>query len=89
MFSRFYRHRNKIQSLVATEDSIRVENERLDAASAAFDVGYESTVSSTASKRFFGQPPMRNIKGDGSAALHWLATDEVQNHTLPWMSSLE
>jgi AraC-like DNA-binding protein len=38
--------------------------EGLDAASAAFDVGYESASQfSREYKRFFGQPPMRDIKG--------------------------
>jgi AraC-like DNA-binding protein len=35
----------------------------LDAASAAFEVGYESpTQFSREYRRFFGQPPMRDIK---------------------------
>jgi len=37
--------------------------EGLDAASAAFEVGYESpTQFNRDSKRLFGQPPMRDIK---------------------------
>ena len=37
--------------------------EALDAASAAFEVGYESAGQfSCEYKRFFGQPPMRDIK---------------------------
>jgi transcriptional regulator GlxA family with amidase domain len=47
--------------------------EGLDAASAAFDVGYESASQfSREYKRFFGQPPMRDIKARrlvGSAAV--------------------
>jgi AraC-like DNA-binding protein len=36
----------------------------LDAASAAFEVGYESASQFNREyKRFFGQPPMRDIKG--------------------------
>jgi len=38
-------------------------NNGLDAASAAFEVGYESpTQFNREYKRFFGQPPMRDIK---------------------------
>ena len=37
--------------------------EELDAASAAFEVGYESASQFNREyKRFFGQPPMRDIK---------------------------
>jgi AraC-like DNA-binding protein len=41
----------------------RMLMEGLDAASAAFDVGYESASQFNREyKRFFGQPPMRDIK---------------------------
>jgi AraC-like DNA-binding protein len=41
----------------------RMLNEGLDAASAAFEVGYESASQfSREYKRFFGQPPMRDVK---------------------------
>ena len=41
----------------------RMLNEGLDAASAAFDVGYESASQFNREySRFFGQPPMRDIK---------------------------
>jgi AraC-like DNA-binding protein len=41
----------------------RMLNEGLDAASAAFEVGYESASQfSREYSRFFGQPPMRDIK---------------------------
>ncbi len=41
----------------------RMLNEGLDAASAAFEVGYESTSQFNREyRRFFGQPPMRDIK---------------------------
>ena len=37
--------------------------EEIDAASAAFEVGYESASQFNREyKRFFGQPPMRNVK---------------------------
>jgi AraC-like DNA-binding protein len=37
--------------------------EGIDAASAAFEVGYESASQfNRAYKRFFGQPPMRDVK---------------------------
>jgi AraC-like DNA-binding protein len=42
----------------------RMLNEGLDAASAAFEVGYESASQFNREySRFFGQPPMRDIKG--------------------------
>ena len=42
----------------------RMINEGLDAASAAFEVGYESASQFNREySRFFGQPPMRDIKG--------------------------
>ena len=41
----------------------RMMNEGLDAASAAFEVGYESASQFNREySRFFGQPPMRDIK---------------------------
>jgi len=47
--------------LVAARERMLVEG--LDAASAAFEVGYESTSQfSREYRRFFGQPPMRDIK---------------------------
>ena len=47
--------------LVAARERMLVE--ALDAASAAFEVGYESAGQfSCEYKRFFGQPPMRDIK---------------------------
>ncbi len=46
----------------------RMINEGLDAASAAFEVGYESASQFNREySRFFGQPPMRDIKGRGIA----------------------
>jgi transcriptional regulator GlxA family with amidase domain len=49
----------------------RMLNEGLDAASAAFEVGYESASQfSREYSRFFGQPPMRDVKSrrlDGAA----------------------
>lgn len=48
--------------LVAARERMLVEG--LDAASAAFEVGYESPSQFNREyKRFFGQPPMRDIKG--------------------------
>ncbi len=47
----------------------RMLHDGMDAASAAFDVGYESA---SQYSRFFGQPPMRDIKSRRSA----LATPE-------------
>ncbi|HEY3707014.1 MAG TPA: AraC family transcriptional regulator [Terracidiphilus sp.] len=47
----------------------RMLNEGLDAASAAFQVGYESASQfSREYSRFFGQPPMRDVKSRGLAA---------------------
>jgi AraC-like DNA-binding protein len=47
--------------LVAARERMLVEG--LDAASAAFEVGYESASQFNREyKRFFGQPPMRDIK---------------------------
>jgi AraC-like DNA-binding protein len=55
--------------LFAARERMLVEG--LDAASAAFEVGYESASQFNREyKRFFGQPPMRDIKVrrlDGSA----------------------
>jgi len=51
----------------------RMLHDGMDAASAAFDVGYESASQfSREYSRFFGQPPMRDIKSRRSA----LATPE-------------
>lgn len=51
----------------------RMLNSGLDAASAAFEVGYESASQfSREYKRFFGQPPMRDVKArqfTGSSAV--------------------
>lgn len=51
----------------------RMLNDRLDAASAAFEVGYESASQfSREYRRFFGQPPMTDVKAhrlDGSAVV--------------------
>ena len=48
--------------LVAARERMLIEG--LDAASAAFEVGYESASQFNREyKRFFGQPPMRDIKG--------------------------
>jgi AraC-like DNA-binding protein len=42
---------------------VRMINEGLDAASAAFEVGYESASQfSREYRRFFGRPPMRDVK---------------------------
>ena len=50
----------------------RMLNDGLDAASAGFEVGYESASQFNREyRRFFGQPPMRDIKGrllDGNSA---------------------
>jgi AraC-like DNA-binding protein len=47
--------------LVAARERMLVEG--IDAASAAFEVGYESASQFNREyKRFFGQPPMRDIK---------------------------
>jgi AraC-like DNA-binding protein len=47
--------------LVAARERMLIEG--LDAASAAFEVGYESPNQFNREyKRFFGQPPMRDIK---------------------------
>jgi AraC-like DNA-binding protein len=46
----------------------RMRNEGLDAASAAFEVGYESASQfSREYSRFFGQPPMRDVKARRAA----------------------
>jgi AraC-like DNA-binding protein len=51
---------------------VRMMTEGLDAASAAFEVGYESASQFNREySRLFGQPPMRDIKSrrlDGAAA---------------------
>ncbi len=53
---------------------VRMMTEGLDAASAAFEVGYESASQFNREySRFFGQPPMRDIKGKrlaGAAVAH-------------------
>jgi AraC-like DNA-binding protein len=58
--------------LVAARERMLAEG--LDAASAAFEVGYESASQFNREyKRFFGQPPMRDIKVhrlDGSAMVN-------------------
>jgi AraC-like DNA-binding protein len=53
--------------LVAARERMLVEG--IDAASAAFEVGYESASQFNREyKRFFGQPPMRDIKARRLAA---------------------
>jgi len=48
----------------------RMLHEGLDAASAAFDVGYESASQfSREYRRFFGEPPMRDVKANRAAGL--------------------
>ena len=52
-------------------------NNGLDAASAAFEVGYESpTQFNREYSRFFGQPPIRDIR-----ALRSSATESISNRT--------
>jgi AraC-like DNA-binding protein len=53
-------------------------NNGLDAASAAFEVGYESpTQFNREYNRFFGQPPMRDIRALRSSGV--TATESVSN----------
>ena len=55
-------------------------NNGLDAAGAAFEVGYESpTQFNREYSRFFGQPPMRNIRALRSSG--GLATESISNQT--------
>jgi AraC-like DNA-binding protein len=55
-------------------------NNGLDAASAAFEVGYESaTQFNREYSRFFGQPPMRDIRTLRSSVVP--ATDSIINQT--------
>jgi AraC-like DNA-binding protein len=55
-------------------------NNGLDAASAAFEVGYESaTQFSREYSRFFGQPPMRDIRALRSSDVS--ATEKISNQT--------
>jgi len=57
-------------------------NNGLDAASAAFEVGYESpTQFNREYRRFFGQPPMRNIRALRSSGVP--ATELISNQTAP------
>jgi AraC-like DNA-binding protein len=59
-------YQKQIRLHVARE---RMLNEGLDAASAAFEVGYESASQfSREYRRFFGQPPMRDVKTRQSGA---------------------
>ena len=49
---------------------VRMLNDSLDAASAAFEVGYESASQFNREySRFFGQPPMRDIKASRLAGV--------------------
>jgi AraC-like DNA-binding protein len=49
---------------------VRMLNDSLDAASAAFEVGYESASQFNREyRRFFGQPPMRDIKASRLAGV--------------------
>jgi transcriptional regulator GlxA family with amidase domain len=55
-------------------------NNGLDAASAAFEVGYESaTQFNREYSRFFGQPPMRDIRALRSSGV--TATESISNQT--------
>jgi AraC-like DNA-binding protein len=48
---------------------VRMINEGLDAASAAFEVGYESASQfSREYRRFFGRPPIRDVKAQQTNA---------------------
>jgi AraC-like DNA-binding protein len=61
--------------LVAARERMLVEG--LDAASAAFEVGYESASQfNREDKRFFGRPPMRDIKVRRSPAPQWSVTND-------------
>jgi AraC-like DNA-binding protein len=56
-------------------------NNGLDAASAAFEVGYESpTQFSREYNRFFGQPPMRDIRALRSAGVPVLEAIAAQQN---------
>jgi AraC-like DNA-binding protein len=58
--------------------------EGLDAASASFEIGYESASQfSREYKRFFGQPPMRDIK------VRWLAGSAMVSDGQPCRKSLK
>jgi transcriptional regulator GlxA family with amidase domain len=64
--------------LVAARERMLIEG--LDAASAAFEVGYESPSQFNREyKRFFGQPPIRDIK---ARRLAGLPTTSENNHSL-------
>jgi len=55
-------------------------NNGLDAASAAFEVGYESpTQFNREYSRFFGQPPMRDIRAVRPSGVP--ATESISNQT--------
>jgi AraC-like DNA-binding protein len=55
-------------------------NNGLDAASAAFEVGYESpTQFNREYSRFFGQPPMRDIRGLRSSGVP--TTESISSQT--------
>lgn len=57
--------------LVAARE--RMLSERLDTATAAFEVGFESAIQfSREYKRFFGQPPITDVKSNRLASAQWI-----------------
>jgi AraC-like DNA-binding protein len=63
--------------------------EGLDAASAAFEVGYESASQFNREyKRFFGQPSMRDIKVRRLAGSAIVRTNNRADHSVP-MSAIQ